>query len=261
MDINKLHEYGIEFKDRLCLRSFPLAVKLLKKEADIPKNTKRPKDDFGYRMSLCQGYAMSRRDGTPITMLKEDMWCFEPVIGYGLAEPPEQFLKGYNRFPEDVETLEAGSHYAEEFPRFQIGKYMGITSAPLFTVNFIPDLVIFYCDSIQLNSLLLGLEYRDGYGITCHLSSHAACVYTVVPLMQTGQCQVAVPCRGDHYQAMAGDDEVIFAAPKSKLVDILDGLRHCDKYGWRLPRNHYMACEPEQRESYMKIGRMAGMDI
>ena len=74
-------------------------------------------------------------------MLKEDMWCFEPVIGLGLAEPPAYFLEGHYRLPRNVETLEAGSNCAHEFPRLEVGKYIGIASAPLTTANFEPDLV------------------------------------------------------------------------------------------------------------------------
>jgi hypothetical protein len=47
-----------------------------------------------------------------MAMLKEDHWCFEPVVGYGLGEPPEYFLEGHNRYPRDVETLAAGKTYA-----------------------------------------------------------------------------------------------------------------------------------------------------
>jgi len=263
MKLSNLHEYAQEFEKRLRLKTFPFAVKLLEKEADIPKGAKRPKKDFGYHLAACQGFAMSRRNGVTLAMLKEDMWCFEPVIGYGIAEPPVYFMEGHNRFPEDVATLEAGSHFAQEFPRLESGRYIGVLSAPLATVTFEPDVVLFYCDSMQLNLLLLGMEYRDGYGITCQISSHAACVYAIVPPIQTGKCQIAIPCRGDHYQAMAGDNELIFAAPTDKLADILAGLRHCEEYDTfnlsLLPTNYWMRREPELRESYMKIAKMIGM--
>ena len=54
--------------------SFPLAVKLLEKEEDIPEEAQRPKIDFGTCLSTCQGFSMSRKYGISIAMLKEDMW-------------------------------------------------------------------------------------------------------------------------------------------------------------------------------------------
>jgi len=256
-----LRDYGEEFEGRLRLKTFPLAVKLVEKEADIPKGATRPIRDLGYHLSLCQAYALSRRDGTPVALLKEDMWCVEPVIGYGLAEAPEYFLEGHNRYPEDVETLDAGKNYASDFPRLPVGKYIGVVSSPLRSTSFEPDLVIFYADSTQLSLLLLAREYKDGHDLKCSLSSHAACVYSVVPVMQSGECRVAVPCRGDHYQAMAGDDELIFSAPCSKLEDLIVGLRYLESTGSKLPRSHKMRREPELRDSYLKIARMVGMKL
>lgn len=253
--------YGEELDKRLRLKTFPLAVKLLEKEGDIPKGAIRPMRDLGYHLSLCQCFAMSRRDGAVIAELKEDMWCVEPVIGYGLAEAPEYFLEGHNRFPHDVKTLEAGSNYAHELPHLEVGKYIGVVSAPLTTVNFEPDVVVIYCDSPQLNLLLLAKEYEDGRNLTCSLSSHDACVYAVVPILQGEKYQVAIPCRGDRYRAMALDDEMIFSMAKEKVEDLLVGLRHVGEYDSRLPRGFTMKAEYELMESYAKIGRMMGMEI
>jgi uncharacterized protein (DUF169 family) len=251
-------QYGKELERRLRLKSFPLAVKLLEKEGDIPKGAKRPLKDFGHHLSLCQSYQISRREGTTMAMLKEDMWCFEPVVGYGLGEPPDYFLEGHNRFPKDVKTLEAGSHYAHELPRLEVGKYIGVTSAPLRIVNFEPDLVMIYCDSAQLCLLLLGREYKEGYNLKCALSGHAACVYAVVPAIKIGEYQVAVPCRGDHYCAMSGDDEMIFTVPKGRLKDLMLGLRKIELTGSKLPQGCLLQPEHPLSENYEKIGKMMG---
>ena len=139
-----------------------MAVKLLEKETDIPEGAKRPLRDFGYHLAQCQAFHLTRCDGQTIAMLKEDQWCFEPVTGFGLAEPPERFLQGYNRYPRDVATLKAGENYASEFPCLEVGRYVGIVAAPLMTTNFEPDLVVIYCDSAQLCLLLLGIEHKEG---------------------------------------------------------------------------------------------------
>jgi uncharacterized protein (DUF169 family) len=252
-----LRNYGEELEKRIRLRSFPLAVKLLKGEEDIPQGAERPLRDFGYHIDLCQAYALSRREGKTIAAFKEDMWCFEPTVGYGWAEAPQYFLEGHNRFPQDVKDLEAGRNYASDFPRLEVGKFKGVVSAPLTTVSFEPDLIMIYCDPEQLSLLMLAREYKDGHDLLCHLSSHAACVYTVVPVIQTGECMVAIPCRGDRYHAMAGN-EMIFSIPTARLEDLLAGLRHVEQSGYRLPRSPQMRREPDFPESYRKISRMLG---
>jgi uncharacterized protein (DUF169 family) len=252
-------EYADELEKMTRLQTFPLAVKLLARESDIPEGAERPFKDFGYRIVLCQGYAMSRRDGRTIAMFKDDMLCFEPVVGYGWVTPPQYFLEGHNRFPEDVKDLEAGKNFVEDFPKLPVGKYTGVVSAPLATANFEPDMVMIYCNSTQLGLLLLGKEYQDGHDLKCNLSSHAACVYSVVPIMEGKDYQVSVPCRGDRYIALAGDDEIIFSVATNKLEDLLAGLRHVKEYGSKLPRNPQMNRSPVVPESYQKIAKMLDM--
>jgi len=261
-DLQRMQRNGEEIERRLRLQTFPIAIKLLRSEEDIPEGAVRPKKALGYHLLLCQAFQISRRMGITVAMLKEDMWCFEPVIGYGLAEPPQYFLDGYNRFPDDVETLEAGSNYAHEFPRLETGKYIGVVSAPLMTANFEPDVVMIYCNPAQLTVLLLASEYKDGHSLTSTLSGHAACVYPIVASIQDRKSQVAMPCRGDRCLAMAGDDELIFTVPIEKLEDLLSGLKGIEQTaGSKLPVVRGIMLEPEVLpESYMKIGRMVGLD-
>jgi uncharacterized protein (DUF169 family) len=75
-DLQNYQDYGEELERRLRLKTFPLAVKLLEQEKDILEQAKRPLRDFGYHLSLCQGYQIARRDGETLAMLKEDNWCF-----------------------------------------------------------------------------------------------------------------------------------------------------------------------------------------
>jgi uncharacterized protein (DUF169 family) len=112
MELSVLHEYGDKIEMYLKLKTFVLAIKLLENKKDIPFVVKRPKKDFGYHLSLCQAFAISRREGTSFAILKEDMWCFESVIGLGLAKAPQYFLEGHNRFPGTARTLEADKNWA-----------------------------------------------------------------------------------------------------------------------------------------------------
>lgn len=259
--LSLFNEYGVGIEKRLRLKSCPLAVKMLKKDEDIPGGAKSPVRDFGYHLATCQALSISRREGTTIRMLKEDMWCSESVVGLGLAQPNQYFLEGHTKFPESAKNLRAGSNWAHEFPRLEAGKYIGIVSAPLATANFEPDLVIIYCDSSQLTHVLRALMWSDGHDITCRLSGHGACVYAIVPVMQNRQCQVTVPCGGDHSYAMCQDDEMIFSVPKERLEDLMSGLRFFDESGSGLFKKFALMPEPLIRESYMELGRMLGMEV
>lgn len=205
---------------------------------------------------MCQCFALSRTQGITVTQLFEDNWCPEPVIGFGLAEPPQYFLDSYNRYPDGVASLEAGANWTCEFPRLKTGKYVGVVSAPLTTVSFEPDVAVFYCDSAQLLGLLLGIAYKDGQDAHMVLSGHAACVYSVVPAFLTKMCHVAVPCRGDRGRAGAQDD-MIFSVPKEKIGDLASGLEH--EGTGSIPTRFSMKPEYELYPSYAELARLMGM--
>jgi uncharacterized protein (DUF169 family) len=88
MSVNDYHALGEELERLLLLRGSPIAVKMLKKEEDIPEEAIRPKKDRGHHLAQCQAFAMSRRQGETVAMLKEDHWCFAPLMAYGLVTAP-----------------------------------------------------------------------------------------------------------------------------------------------------------------------------
>ena len=71
-DFNK---YGEELESLLRLQTSPIAVKMLKRESDIPEGALRPKKDKGKHYAQCQAFSLSRRDKITVAMLKEDNWC------------------------------------------------------------------------------------------------------------------------------------------------------------------------------------------
>ena len=260
MELNILHEYGDKIETFLKLNTLILAIKLLKKK-EIPLDAKRPKKDFGYHLSLCQAFAISRREGRSLALLKEDMWCFEPVIGLGLAKAPPYFLQGHNRFPETARTLEAGKNWAQSLPHLEGGKYVGIAFTPLSKTTFEPDIIILYCNPAQLTQILIAINWIDGKDINCRLSGHAGCVYSVVPVIQNNQFQVSIPCMGDRRRAMAQNDELVFSAPVKKVKELVAGLEALEKNKRGLPVKFQQMPEYKLEDSYVKIGKLIGLDI
>lgn len=258
-ELDILHGYGEELRKRLFLKTHPLAVKMLESEEDIPKDAQRPLRDFGYHLAQCQATGLSRRNGISVAMLKEDQWCPEPVIGYGFAEPPDFFLEGHTKYPGNVENLEAGREWAQVFPRFEYGKYIGIVSAPLINATFEPDVVIIYCNPAQMTQILQSARWKTGSYFEQKMSGSSACVYDVVPPIQSQEYQVSLPCGGDRTHGGAQDDELIFAMPRRKLEDFIAGLIYIDENYRSLPYKFEMKPEYELVESYNQLKKMLGM--
>ena len=260
--LGEFNECGKELEARLQLRTSPIAVKMLERKEDIPEGVMRPRRDTGLRFGLCQAFAKARRERVAVAMLKEDHWCYVPVIAFGLAEAPDLFLEGHADFPARVADQEAAKNLAKTSPRLTRGKYVGIVSAPLRTANFKPDLSVIYCNTGQLRCLLTAMKYRSGYVVTSRLEPGGACVQSTIPVLRSGECHVAVPCGGDRKHALAQDDEMIFSLPIERLEDLMAGLRHFDEVG-----AGYTQFAPDMRpeyplpEFYVKLGRMVGMDV
>jgi uncharacterized protein (DUF169 family) len=206
--IKEYNANGAELGNKLKLRTFPIAVKMLEKEDDIPAGAFRPKRDKGAHLAQCQAFAMSRRDGLTVAMLKEDNWCFAPLIAYGLVEKPDD--------PAIQKFL--------RFPRFDRGKYIGIVSAPLNTAGFEPDTVVVYCDAAQLRTLLMPFHFSGNESAVKYHFFPPACSYTVVSVIIENKIMVTLPDIGEDMRTIAGRDEIIISIPKDRLDEAVKGL-------------------------------------
>ncbi|MGD0659347.1 MAG: DUF169 domain-containing protein [Syntrophorhabdales bacterium] len=262
LSFGDLNGFGEEMERRLQLRTSPLAVKLLQREGDIPEGALRPKRDRGCHLALCQAFAMSRREKVTVAMLKEDQWCYLPVIAFGLSEPPDFFLEGNTFLKFAVSEPKAARDLATALPRLECGKNIGVLSAPLNGASFNPDVVVIYCNTNQLRCLLSAVKYKDGCLVQSTLDPGGACVQSTVPVLKKGECQVAVPCGGDRAHAMALDDEMIFSIPTDKLGDLMYGLRVMDEAGHGYTRfAPVMRPDYHLSDLYLKVGAMVGLEV
>ncbi len=259
-DIKRLHEQADELERLLRLQTYPVGVKLLRSVDEVPEGAKRPVKDLGYHLSLCQAIALARRAGMTIAEAKEDMWCFEPVIGLGFEKPPQRFLDGHNRYPFNTSTLEAGATWARNLPRLDYGLYKAVVVAPLAGVNFEPDILLLYGDPSKIHEVLSAKNWLDGKDPRPALSGNAACIYAIAPAMKDKVWQFTIPCLGDIRRAACDSCDMIFSAPIEVMDGLLEGLRAAHKTGKGLPRQPNMSIEYPQNPWYMEIGKMLGMD-
>ncbi len=260
MDLDDMHKLGKEVEAILRLQTFPLAIKFLKGSEDILEGAKRPLRDLGYHLSFCQALELSRRQGWTIAESKEDMWCFEPVVGLGFEKPPQRFLDGWNRYPDTASTLEAGATWAKNLPRLDYGLYSTVVSAPLIKATFEPDIFVIYGEPAKMTQIMLAKIWLDGKDITVRLSGHAACVYYVVPVMKDKGWHISLPCGGDLRRAACETNNMVFSAPIEVLGDLYKGLLAIQREDLGIPLNVSPAIEYPLPKSYVEIGKIMGMD-
>jgi uncharacterized protein (DUF169 family) len=252
-------KYGTDLEKMLLLSTYPIAIKMLKTESEIPEGAIRPKKDRGEHYAMCQAFALARRQGMTLAMFIEDHWCFEPIISYGLVETPQDYLDGFtNSF--FIADKEAAAKHAREMARLPFGKYAGMVLGPLKTANFIPDLTMIYSNTAQLRHLLLSLRYLNGTQVTSTVDPIGSCVHSVVPSLLNDECHITVPDPGDFERAGAQDDEMILTVPTKRLKELMDGVYHFDKVMAFRNFNYSMQPDFQQPPFYEEYFRRWGLD-
>ena len=235
-------KYGEDLENGLLLRTYPIAVKMLEKEADIPKGAFRPKKDGGYHIAQCQAFSLSRMEGKTVAMLKEDHWCPTALEVYGM-----------------VEKLSDG--FAMEYDMsFETGKYIGTVTAPLKSATFMPDVVLIYMNPAQLRGTLLPLSFGGGASQVKTELFLPSCGHAVVDPMKTGNYTVVLPDPGEYQRALAREDEMILAVPGQKMDTFMAGLKQRGKMYSH--RDQHMSMKPdfEQPPFYKSKFKKWGLD-
>jgi uncharacterized protein (DUF169 family) len=258
--VETMNKYGSDLLNMLVLRTYPIAIKMLKDESEIPQGAVRPKKDLGKHYSACQAFGIVRRRGTTLAMFIEDHWCFEPIIGYGLVEPPEDFLEGAGSdfFIQDKEGAKERNN---SIPILPYGKYAGMVLGPLHKANFVPDLTVIYCNATQLRHMLFAMMLKNGYRVASTLDPLWSCVYSVVPSLLTGECEVTVPDPGEFERGGVDDCEMMLSIPEGRMEELMYGVYHYDKVGMGYRSfGHAIEGDFEQPPFYKKYFKMWGLD-
>ena len=242
--IKEFNRCGEELEKILNLRTSPIAVKMLVKEADIPAGAMRPKKDHNYPLAQCQAFAKSRREGATVAMLKEDHWCPAALMAYGMVKVPEP----------------TGPVRSHPYERFVYGKYIGVLTAPLKNASFKPDVIIMYSNTAQLRSVLLSMPHEQVPEVEGRFFP-PSCAHAVVTPMMTGKYMVVIPDPGEYQRAIADDGEMIFAVPEVKLAGLLVNLNKFQDQGYAY-RNHYYFIQPDfpRPDFYKKMFKEWGLE-
>ncbi|MCL2409115.1 MAG: DUF169 domain-containing protein [Oscillospiraceae bacterium] len=251
-----------ELHEMLILRYEPIAIKLIKNEDEVPGNAIRPLRDMKKHLALCQTFALTRRDKKTIYMDKLDHWCWNPLIGLGHVD----CSVGTEQFEVVCQVLgmgdvESAREFFAKFPRLPLDEYIGIVSAPLETAEFVPDIVLIYCNNAQLRSLVWAAKLKMGRLVETELDAIDSCVWATVPSILSGEYRVTLPDIGEYERAMAGEDEIIFSVPGWRIDEIMDGLRSF--YNMRAGYSHHqrdMLYDFPRPEFYKTLFEMWGLD-
>jgi uncharacterized protein (DUF169 family) len=205
-------------------QTHPLAVKLLRQEDAIPEGAKSPMKDFGVRFSLCQAFALSRKEGLTIVLDKNSQSCPIALAGLGLVRP-EQFLSGKFVLAPINQSPEARQKIAASLPRFPFGRYQRVLISPIKTAGFDPDVIVFYGSGAQVMRMIQAAVFSSGKALTSVATGSGGCLLPIVASMLEGECKYIVPGNGDRRLGLVADGELAFGMPRERFEEVIQGLK------------------------------------
>lgn len=230
--MTKYNEAAQRLKEFLDLKLNIQAVRLIEDPAtEVPEGVQHARDAYGH-LSLCQAFALTKRQGRTLYTDRTSEWCWAPVVGlgYGDCSPGTESFTKISRLLGIQDPAQADRFFAA-FPRLPQGKYKGVLLAPATEAEFTPHVFLVNCDNnFQLRSLLSAIKYKTGKLLDVHLDPVDSCVHTLVAAMITKDYTVAIPDPGDQERALTDKNELIMAVPMEKLDDLLEGLDFLDTW-------------------------------
>ncbi|BDG60947.1 DUF169 domain-containing protein [Caldinitratiruptor microaerophilus] len=230
--------------------TFPVAIRVLRGGEPLPPKVRRPLQDMGIRISICQGISMARRYGWSIAMGEEDLSCPIALVAFGFAPAIPYYTEGNLAAGMYVETCGQGKLTEEEVPRFAAEEAGVVVAAPLARANFEPETVLVYGNSAQVMRLVTAALWKRGGALTSATAGRADCADIVVKTWRTGEPQFILPCYGDRVFGQTQDHEMAFTIPWSRVPELLEGLEGTHRGGVRYPIPHYLRYEARFPDTY-----------
>ena len=261
MDTAILQQYDERLNQFLRLNTFPVAVRFLRGEDEVPPRAKRPAKDLHNRITTCQAISFSRRYGWVIALGREDSSCVLGSVALGLEKRLGHYADGNLCIDLYTDSLKAGRVSEDSVPRLPEGRYVGVVTAPLNRAAFEPDTIIVYGNSAQVMRLGQAWLWKRGGTMNSEFRGRVDCADLAIAPMLKGEPQMIVPCTGDRIFGQVQDHEVAFSFPFSLMDEILDGLEATHKAGTRYPVTHWLNYEagfPPSYDAYRQMLDDAG---
>ena len=249
-----LKNFGDAIDKNVKPSTFPVAVRLAKKGEELNQRFKRPGPDIGHRVTVCQGLNMARTFGWTLMFDSTDHACPLASVAAGHIEPDE-FLEGavadhYQDDPQVAKRMEA------VYPRHEVGEVDQIWLSALGRCEFDPDLVVIYGNPAQILVLIHAANYGHGEGVKSSSTGRFGCAGWIAGVIQSDECEYAIPGSGERVFAGTQDHEMSFMIPRSRFHSVTEGLEIMRKKGtYRYPvPNMNLLGEPKLPEQYRELG-------
>jgi uncharacterized protein (DUF169 family) len=226
-ELNNYKKIGKALIDKLKLKTYPVAIRMISPSEEVTSNALRPHKVFNREVPACMTYTWCRRSGFSFFLQANDIACKPASIKYFGLEKTGDSNDVYNAWDRKAgykRNAEAEKKSRELDATLDFGEIQGFVVSPLNMTIIKPDVVMIYTSPLNLSHLILAATY-DGECITSHFNGmESSCKEGIVRTYKTNECQVVSPGMGDRVLAAVQDHEMIFSIPESKLEMVLENL-------------------------------------
>lgn len=227
--MNELNDYikaGTVLYEKIHLSTYPVAIKYIKDESEIPGTALRPSRKK-MKLSICQSFTLARRAGTVVAITQEDNFCTPATAMHGWVDVPideliqSQVKQGWHK-NEEAERRRA-MRLRDYFGDLKPETYIGLICSPIQKIKFIPDTILVFGNGAQINHIIQALCYDydlDHIPISAFEGFEESCFKGGLAPFITNRPQIVVPGMGDRAFAGIQDHEIAIGIPAELIFKV-----------------------------------------
>jgi uncharacterized protein (DUF169 family) len=118
--------------------------------------------------------------------------------------------------------------------------------------------VVVYGNPAQILTLVHAANYGRGEGVKSFSTGRFGCARWIAGVVQSDECEYAIPGSGERVFAGTQDHEMSFMIPRScfkSITEALEIMRKKGTYRYPVPNMNLLGA-PQLPEKYMKLGEV-----
>ena len=254
----KWTEIDHELKERLRLRTDPIAYARLEKEGNLAGI----KDVFRVPQAatFCQVLYMARVLKLTVGITRSDKVGERCMRIHGTQPTTEASMRGEAEMLSTTWFKNPEEAYQQQLDTYRIPPGEAVVVAPLSGAGFDPEVVVIFGNPAQLMLLMCGMQKEKYERFNFSFTGEGACADSLARCYVTGTPSLAVPCYGERSIGQVTDDELVIAMPPNQIERAISGMKTLSgiSFGFRYPIASIGGTadvEPAMRMVYPSFGR------
>jgi uncharacterized protein (DUF169 family) len=230
-------DLGVRLEGFIRPSTFPVAVRFLESGEEPPERARRPREETGSSIAICQGLTLTRERGLTLLFELEESSCplANAALGWDTNTDPS-FMAGFLLAMNYARDEESAAKRVEGMGKLEAGAFPKLVLSPLTRTRVEPHLILVYGNPAQVMRLVHAVSRWTGERVPADFGGIAgSCNEGIVRTFTAATPRVALPGNGDRVFATTQDDELIFAFPAEWAERIMEGLEATNARGIRYP--------------------------